>query len=218
MPWSAKATGGYDLYSSEAEGNALEIANVLRAQGWTDNAIAGTLGNMQFESQLNPWIWQNNDVLASTDTYLIEHSSVHGYGLNQFTPAGTYINSTAAQGYPGYGPNFSDRAGNPADGAAQVLWVDQHGGYIPTSRYPLSYAQYKASALSSEYLAIVWLYNYGRGGPGVEQTEAARRRYAARWYEYITGQPPGPTPGQWMITNRIDSRTLRRRSKLFKLW
>lgn len=218
MAWSAKATGGYDLYSAEAEGNVLEIAAVLRAQGWTDNAIAGTVGNMQFESQLNPWIWQNNQVLASTDTNLIAHSSVHGYGLNQFTPAGTYINSTAAQSYPGYGPNFSDRPGNPADGAAQVMWVDQHGGYIPTSRFPLTYAQYKASTDNAEYLAIAWLYNYGRGGPGVEQTEARRKEYAARWYEFLTGSPPGPPPSPWMITKRINPVTMRRRSHIFRLW
>lgn len=184
--WYAKPTGGYSLTSAEAEANATAIYNVFSACGWQLPGIAGTLGNMQYESQLNPWIWQSNDILASTDP-LIDTSSVHGYGLNQFTPAGTYIHG-AAQSDPDYAPNFLDIAGEPEDGAAQCRWVDAYGGYIPTSDYPMTYAEYKSETEETpENMAEIWLYNYGRGGSGVEQTLPARKEYARYWYDFLSG-------------------------------
>ena len=53
-------TGGNDYNSSNAlnmsqmKVNATYIWNYLREQGWTLNAVAGMLGNMQSESSINP--------------------------------------------------------------------------------------------------------------------------------------------------------------------
>ena len=53
-------TGGNDYNSSNAlnmsqmEINATYIWKALGSQGWTLNAVAGMLGNMQSESSINP--------------------------------------------------------------------------------------------------------------------------------------------------------------------
>ena len=53
-------TGGNDYNSSNAlnmsqmEINAIYIWRALSSQGWTLNAVAGMLGNMQSESSINP--------------------------------------------------------------------------------------------------------------------------------------------------------------------
>ena len=52
--------GGNDYHSSntlnmeQMKINATYIWNALGSQGWTLNAVAGMLGNMQSESALNP--------------------------------------------------------------------------------------------------------------------------------------------------------------------
>ena len=46
MAWTI---GNYYLSESQMQGNALEIYNFLSARGWTLEAIAGTLGNMERE-------------------------------------------------------------------------------------------------------------------------------------------------------------------------
>ena len=53
-------TGGNDYNSSNAlnmsqmEINAIYIWRALSSKGWTLNAVAGMLGNMQSESAINP--------------------------------------------------------------------------------------------------------------------------------------------------------------------
>lgn len=125
MAWSAKATGSYSANSDEGLGNVREMFNILTAQGWSTMSIAAMLGNGAGESGLNPWRWESDDILATTDTSLIANSNSHGYGIFQFTPAGKYIYSTTAQGYSTYAPNFSDQTGNASDGDAQTRFMAQ---------------------------------------------------------------------------------------------
>jgi surface antigen len=72
---------GNDKYSSQAlntdqqKVNATYIAKYLSAAGWSLNAIAGVLGNMEAESSLNPGRWQS-EAVGSTSA---------GYGLIQWT-------------------------------------------------------------------------------------------------------------------------------------
>lgn len=187
--WHAKAYGGYASDSVEAQENALMMRDLLVSLGWTENAVAGLLGNQASESGFNPWRWEGDTVLASTDTTLIQESMVHGYGLFQFTPAGKYIYSSYAQGLSEYGPNYSDRTGNLLDGAAQLRYVDAgYGGYYPTDAYPLSFQAFKTSTASPAELASAWLYNYERpADPGA--TESYRRQQAEAWYSFLTGNP-----------------------------
>lgn len=180
MPWHCKTYGAYAKESTEAQDNAIEIAEILHRNGWTINAIAGMLGNVGWEGGYNPWRWESDDVLSINDTQLIAESLQHGYGLYQFTPAGKYINSQYAQSYQGYGPNFIDQAGNNLDGQAQVIFLHYHADYYPTTDYPYTYQQYKESDDMPEYLAAVWFFNYERGTWFVERAIDARY-----WYDFL---------------------------------
>lgn len=170
MSWVSK--NAY-LSQSEMENNADIIYSYLIDKGWTKNAIAGMLGNMQSESTINPGIWQSLDV---GNTSL-------GYGLVQWTPATKYINWANSNGY------------NIADGYAQLKWIDEvtdvYGQWIPTSTYNFSWDAFKKSTQSPEYLASAFLKNFERAGVEVE---ANRRSQARTWWNYIGGTIIDPDP------------------------
>lgn len=197
MGWNAKNTGGYYRESTEAYDNCVECWNVLGSRGWTLNAVSGLLGSQEYESAYNPWRWES-DVVLPHNSPLIPSSRTHGYGLFQFTPSGKYILDGNAQSYPEFAPNFSDQAGLPTDGIAQLKFMDEYGDYIPTRAYPLSFSQFKVSTDTPEYLAGAWVYNYER--PASPSATIAGRREAARyWYQVLQGLPPippGPVPGE----------------------
>lgn len=209
MPnWHAKKYGGYVRESQEAKDNADMMRAWLNAHGWTDNAIAGLLGNVSVESAYNPWRWQGDVVLSSSDPN-VDTSSAHAYGLFQFDPAGKYIHSSVAQSYAGYAPNFDNVVGNPLDAEAQLAFINAgYGGYYPTTTYNLTLEQFKASNMASEYLATAWLYNYER--PADPSATLAERQDAARyWQAYFSGRPvPGFLP-VWLIGHRLIKRRRR---------
>lgn len=193
--WHAKATGAYAETSQEAFENALMTYDILASSGWTLNAICGLLGNIGHESAYNPWRWQSDNVLRSTDTSIIEHGSV-GYGLVQFTPAGKYIGNANAMENGFYAPNFSDIPGDPDDGTSQLVYIDKYGDYYATTSYPLSYEKYKKSYDTPENLAAAWLYNYER--PSDPSATLSARQASARYWWNILGQydpsPYNPDP------------------------
>lgn len=181
--WHAKPQYAYANSSLEAEDNAIMIYSVLSAKGWTLNAIAGVIGNMVVESGLNPWRWENDNILSQYGT--------SGYGLFQFTPATKYIQDPRAQALPDYAPNTTDLVGNPNDGTAQLQFVDAYADYLPTNAFPMSYADFKQSLRTPEYLAEVWVYNYERPlSPDVTE----RKRQARYWYNYLSNVSPVPVP------------------------
>lgn len=193
VTWHAKASGGYLDTDPEAIDNARLIYYILYNQGWTLEAVAGLLGNISAESNLNPWRWEKDIILASNDP-LIATSRVHGYGLTQFTPAGKYIQDPRAQVMSAYDPNFSDITGDPSDGEAQIYFIDQYADYYPTSQYPETYAQYKACTISPEYCAAAWVYNYER--PGSYAHVPTRQALARYWYDLLKNMPLIPPTGK----------------------
>lgn len=180
----AKAIGEYARTSVEAYENAMLIFSILSARGWSLSAISGLLGNFEKESAYNPWRWES-DVIGTP-------ASQSGYGLAQFTPAGKYINSSYAQSYDGYAPNYQGAVSpSPNDAYAQVIFIDEHADYFPTPSYNISYAEYKANTLPPEYSATAWLYNYER--PLDPSATLQQRIEAARyWYDVLGGQEPIP--------------------------
>lgn len=166
--------GNRYLSRSEMENNAIIVRDYLKAKGWSLNAIAGLLGNMQSESTINPGIWQN----------LNENNLSGGFGLVQWTPATNFTEWADSLGY------------SWTDGNAQLRWIDEQttafGQWIPTSTYTMSFNEFKTSTQSPEYLASAFLKNFERAGVEVE---AQRRSQASEWYSFITnGSTPTPTP------------------------
>ena len=206
MSWYAKNTGYYGLGDPEADANALEIYYVLHDLGFNYNAICAVLGNIGYESGYNPWRWQSDYVVSTTQTSYINTQSGHAYGLLQFDPAGwvsgdplaqRYINNPAAMAYSNYGPNFANQPGNVMDGDAQLRWMNSYdipvnGGWIPTASYPETYAQFKVSTQTVSYLTYAWEYNYERGTWNV-----ARLAHATYWESNLQNLIPTGLP-VWM--------------------
>lgn len=168
------------MSSSEIENNAIIINSILSGYGWSFNARMAALGNMQWESSLNPGQWEIG--------YPMNTSAKHGYGLVQWTPSGNYIDWCSRYGY--------DRL----DGELQVEVVDKQSlgtQWIATSKYPISYSEFKVSSETVEYLTYAFCRNYERGS-----WNSHRLSYAEYWYKFFSGgqvpekpvDPPEPPP------------------------
>lgn len=186
--WHNKNTGAYSRDSVEAQENAMKIVEILAPHGWTINAIAGILGNIEAESGLNPWRWQNDTVSMSL-----------GYGLFQYTPANHYIGDSLADDMAGYQPNYPMGVGGQDDGTAQLLYMlrnsvpNDSGGrgaqYFINPQYPqyaLSFEQFQTSTQDPAFLASAWLHNFERAGIAYE---AQRRANAQYWYDWLVNHP-----------------------------
>ena len=190
--WHAKRTGYYNKEDIEAQENAIMIYSTLAAYGWTLQAVCGMLGNIAYESAYNPWRWEGDVVISSTDSYNISVATNHGYGLVQFTPASKYVWNSAAQSMQNFSPNYSDIPGTPEDGRAQCEYINSYADYYPTTTWPQSYSDFKAWTGSAEDAASIWIHNYER--PQSYSTENNRRTTAAWWYNFLGGiTPPQPT-------------------------
>jgi len=138
---------------------------------WGPEAIAGILGNMQGESSINPWRWQE-------DTTAEEHGSDDwGYGLVQWTPY-TKLTEWATE-------NGMDAMGSNA-GRVQTLRISaecENGWqWIATDTYNFSFKDFTRNRNQTpEDAASAFLHNYERPADP-EGTEAARRSNARYWY------------------------------------
>ena len=164
------------LSAEEMQVNAIYIYEFLFQQGWTVNAMAGMLGNMQAESALNPGRWQSENVGNYSG----------GYGLVQWTPATNYTDWCSASG-------ISDPSEMDAN-LTRIMYELQHGlQWIATAAYPLSFSEFSKSTLPADYLASAFLKNYERAGVEVE---AQRQANALSWYEYLNSGVIPDIPGQ----------------------
>lgn len=201
--WYYKTLHGYDKDSTEALSNCELIYGILSDYGWTLNAVCGVLGNIGAESQYNPWRWQHDKVLEKGSSLM--ESTEHGYGLFQFTPPKKYALNATAQSFAGFGVNYSNEEGSPNDGNAQLKFMNENvdGGYFlkEHATYPLTFAQYKRSTQTPEYLAKAWLHNYERPADP-SATENARASLARYWYNKLSGvtPPTPPTPTGYTVT------------------
>ena len=160
-------TSNYLTYN-QMKVNAKYIYECLKDKGWSLNAVAGMLGNMQRESTLNPGIWQNNDVGNTTG----------GYGLVQWTPATKYIDWLL----PGSDASTMD------NNISRILYeLENNLQWISTEAYPMSFKEFTTSTERPEDLASVFLYNYERAGVSAENE---RRENALNWYLYLGGIIP----------------------------
>ena len=160
------------LTRREMEGNAEIIAGAFLASGWTPNAIAAMLGNMQSESTINPGIYENLDNTSNTN----------GFGLVQWTPNTKYKTWADENGYSDYG----DITGQ----IFRILYeVDNDIQWITTDKYPMSFKEFTKSTESPETLAQAFLYNYERPA---DLNQPKRSTQARAWYNFITYNPSTP--------------------------
>ena len=157
-------TGNRYLSKAEMENNARYIWQYLKGNGWSMNAVAGMLGNMQTESTINPGIWESLD----------EGDTSQGFGLVQWTPATKLITWANSQ-YLDY---------TEMDTQLERIEYELAKGlqYYPTDSYPETFAQFKVSTKSPNYLGMAFLANYERPA---EPNQPARGTQAEAWYKFL---------------------------------
>lgn len=160
------------LSTQEMQNNAKYIYAYLSKRGWTLNAIAGMLGNMQTESTINPGIWQN-----------LADGVGPAFGLVQWDPYTKYTNWCEANGLE---PSEMDSA------LKRIEWEVANGEqYYPTSEYPETFAEFKTSTKDPYYLGMAFLFNYERPA---DTAQPLRGTQAQNWYSFLSGYDPS-TPG-----------------------
>ena len=171
--WGNTFDSSNSLNMEQMQINATYLYTALTNKGWTLNAIAGLLGNMQAESSINPGRWQSDDVGDLNA----------GYSLVQWTPASKYID---------WLPSGED-ASKMDNAISRILWeVENNQQWIATSQYNFSFEEFTKSTDTPYNLAMAFLANYERPE---EPNQPIRGEYANNWYEYLGGiTPPTPAP------------------------
>lgn len=200
MPTLQTSHGGYKYYigqyffshyGTECNNNATVIAAILRKRGWSHNAIAGILGNMLFESTLNPDIYYGEASFSSVS-----------YGLVQWDKTAKYQDWADSMGYlPYHDIEYQcERISLEMETGlgGQYLVRDWDAWY---KKYQISRTDFIKSTESPYYLAGAFAWNYERSAVVLNGTEAQkadlenRRGSAAnKFYEIITGSEPPVTP------------------------
>lgn len=165
--------GNRFLDMTEMENNAEIIFQYFYLAGWSDNAMAAILGNMQSESSINPHIWEGLD----------EGNMSKGYGLVQWTPATKYID------WAGENWRFPelelDRIQYEADNGIQWFANPE----APTPNPLISFKEFTTSTLDVSTLANYFLWYYEHPAQTIQPWRAEQ---AQHWYDFIQTIRPRP--------------------------
>jgi surface antigen len=164
------------LNRSEMEANAKYIWNYLGSKGWSLNAVAGMLGNMQYESTINPGRHQ----VGSGDS--------GGYGLVQWTPKSKIINWLSNNGY----------ADDDMDGQLErILWEKENHEQYAKNKYKYTFETFTTSLDNPYTLACAFAFDYERswvtlyGSEEAKETLRKERGTAAEeWYRFLAPFSP----------------------------
>lgn len=163
------------LSQEEMNVNALYIYNYLISNGWSVNAIAGMLGNMEAESTINSGRWQSEDV----------GNTSMGYSLVQWTPATKYIDWCSEQGYSD--PSEMDNA------LSRILYeLKNNIQWIATSSYNFTFEEFSKSALSVAELSKAFLLNYERPADQSSTVQLYRASLGEKYYNLLMLGPDVP--------------------------
>lgn len=199
------------LTTDEMQTNAKYIWSYLGSRGWTLNAVAGMLGNMQTESSITPNRCEVSNTVTGpsgehptaldiedyANRYLAQHGRFPGYGLVQWT--GQWSNDLP---YTWENQKYiywcNERNLDPADIDSQlerIIWECANGiQFYATTDYNMTFEEFSKSTQSADYLARAFLKNYER--PAKPNFEA-RGAQGTAWYDYLVGYTPvasAPTP------------------------
>lgn len=158
------------LGAADQKENAQYIMDYLLKKGWTKNAIAGMLGNMQTESTINPGIWQSLRV----------NNMSGGFGLVQWTPATKYIDWAKGKGldYKKMDTNL-----------LRILYeVEKNIQWINKS---MTFKEFTKSKKSPYDLGMLFLKHYERPA---EPNQPKRGAQAEYWFNALKGSEPIPKP------------------------
>lgn len=189
--WSdiGPSTGSYSSYQ---EHNATLLHDWAIGQGWTENAAAAMIGNVQVESGIDParsYPKIGNSLATIGNTYASNYPD-NAYGLVQWKGRGrTDPNNNQLVGYAiRYGYQWYD-------GEIQLQRLTWE--YTNSQKFHpqtvdgvyYTFASFASSTATPETLAKVWLVCY----EGTYSFLSNRQNNARTWYNYFGGQPPVPT-------------------------
>lgn len=180
--------GNRYLSMEEMTINANYIYARLLGKGWTKQAIAGIMGNLQSESSINPQIWES----------LNEGNLSGGYGLVQWTPATKYI-EWANQNNLTYGEMDSQIARILYEVENNIQWSYASDGTPP----PYTFKEFTQQTKSPYELAMEFIKFYERP---FEPNQPNRGEQANYWFEVMTGEPVDPeepTTGNYKLKVKI---------------
>ena len=186
MAWISE----YQRWLSESESlqNAQLVANHLIPQGWTKESVSALCGNMRHESSINPDMYEFN----------YDWSQDRGYGLVQWTPRSKYWDWAVARNLP------------PRDGDSQLERIDyeveQNIQWIATPNYPETYAEFRSSTQSMDYLVPAFTWNYERpDAESGQQSMSDRIAFAKRCLNELDfSGSEGSTDGTQLAVLPID--------------
>ncbi len=145
------------------------IWEFFQPYGWTKNAVAAMLGNMEVESSINPGVWEQLD--SDPEHFYQVNGRYPGYGLVQWTPYTKY--STWA------GDLWRNNGGMQC---ARIQWEMENGAQFawPT----MTFMQFSKSKKDPRKLAEIFELGYERhaGDP-----QPIRKEYAWKWFKFLGG-------------------------------
>lgn len=192
-PGSGGSAGGEipSELTTEQEKNAWRVWQFLKSKGYTEQAAAGILGNMEQESGIRPDI--------------DEGGGGPGYGLVQWT------SPIAGESGRAYVQRLLQQAGISGDyrnihTQLQLLeWHMYNGQYLPTAAYPYSIEEFKKLTTISTATSA-FEKNFER--PAVTHPE--RINLAIKWYNKLHGLKPvaktwrNPVQVAYVVTQEWD--------------
>ncbi|EOH8750220.1 phage tail tip lysozyme [Enterococcus faecalis] len=145
---------------------AKQIWDYLTSNGWTQQSVAGLLGNMQSESGIIADRWES-DIVGNMNG---------GYGLVQWTPASKYINWAQSNGLVYQ---------NVISQCNRLEWevTNNEQFYNPD----MSFFQFTQSTLTPEELADIFIKCYERPRNPNQPIRQVQARY---WYNQFNNQDP----------------------------
>lgn len=162
-------SGNRYLTMEEMKVNAQYVYEYLAARGWTKNAVAGVLGNMQTESTINPAIWESLD----------EGNLSGGYGIVQWTPSTKYLDWATANSLTPEAMD-SNLLRILYEVENNIQWGNDSLGNPP----PYSFEEFTHSEDTAYNLAMLFLHHYER--PFV-YLQPSRGTQADFWFAFLKG-------------------------------
>lgn len=168
--------------------NAMCLLEFFFAKGWTLQAIAALMGNMQQESTLNPG--------------LIEYAGSDGHGLVQWTPPENLYDVLDVL-YSGHTDWYD------GDKQCNAIWAEYEqstglhdwgieGQWYATTQYNMTWEEWAHATMDPAYLAIAFMMDYERPNMANWDRLQHRKEYAQAWYDWLVLQDPtGGGGGQW---------------------
>lgn len=183
--------------------NARKFRNYFKAKGWSENAIAGMLGNAQVESTLNPAMIQSTNRwrLPNSAANLsdVPNSVMINYTSNYYGGSGYGVGIVQWDGYTSTAPagqklvSFAERYGlNWYDGDTQTFRLfreyETNIQWQPaTINGTMWYWNNFITNTETPYVsARIWQVCYEVADPG---TLLRRQENAQYWYDYFQAHP-----------------------------